>query len=127
MNNQIKYQPGVCNIGPEEIKKRINAGHFGSILTILLLIIFILADVPKGYRLLIAIPAMMAASGYIQASMRFCAYFGLASVFNFNKLGYQTKVEDQHYQTLDKRKAYQIITYSVLVGLIIGILSFILS
>jgi len=33
MNNQIKYQPGVCNIGPEEIKRRIIVGHSGSILT----------------------------------------------------------------------------------------------
>ncbi|GAB6281285.1 MAG: hypothetical protein STSR0008_00240 [Ignavibacterium sp.] len=127
MDNQIQYQPGVCNIGPEEIKKRMKAGHTGAIITILLLIIFILADLPRGYRLLIAIPAMMAASGYIQASMKFCAYFGFASVFNFTKLGNQTKVEDKHLQTLDKRKAYQIITYSTLIGLIVGILSFILS
>lgn len=127
MNNQIKYQPGVCNIGPEEIKRRINAGHFGAILTILLLIIFILADVPKGYRLLIAIPAMMSAIGYIQASMRFCAHFGLNSIFNFSKLGEHTKIEDKNFQLLDKRKAYQIITYSFLIGLLIGILSFILS
>lgn len=127
MNNQIKYQPGVCNIGPEEIKRRIIVGHSGSILTILLLIIFILADVPKGYRLLIAIPAMIAAAGYIQASMKFCAHFGLNSVFNFSKLGEQTKITDENFHLLDRRKAYQIITYSFLIGLLIGILSFILS
>ena len=69
----------------------------------------------------------MAASGYIQASLRFCAYFGLASLFNFAVFGYQTKIEDKHVQSIDKRKAYQIISYSVLVGLVVGVLSFVLS
>lgn len=127
MNNENQYQAGVCNIGPAENKKRLKAGNSGAIITILLLIIFIIADVPRGYRLLTAIPAMMAAAGYIQASMKFCAYFGLASVFNFGQLGKQAKIENKHFQSLDKRKAYQIIAYSVSIGLVIGILSFILS
>lgn len=127
MNNENQYKAGVCNIGPEETRRRMKAGHTGAVATILLLIIFIAADVPPGYRLLTAMPAMMAASGYIQASMRFCAYFGLASVFNFAALGNQTKIEDKHFQSIDKRKAYQIISYSVLVGLVVGVLSFVLS
>lgn len=127
MNSENKYQAGVCNIGIDEKRKRMNAGYTGSIATILLWIFFIVADVPSGYRLLTAIPAMIAAAGFIQASMNFCAYFGLASVFNFNKVGSETKVEDENYRALDRRKAYQIITYSVLVGLFVGLLAFILS
>lgn len=127
MNNENKYQAGVCNIGIDEKRKRMNAGYTGSIATILLWIFFIVAGVPRGYRLLTAIPAMIAAAGFIQAAMNFCAYFGLASVFNFNKVGKETKVEDEYYRSLDRRKAYLIITYSVLVGLFVGLLSFILS
>ena len=126
MKNKKQYQAGVCNIGPEEKRKRMNAGYTGSIITILLWIIFIVSGVPRGYRLLTAIPAMIAAAGFIQAKMNFCAYFGLSSVFNFKKIGEQTKVEDNQFQLLDKRKAYQIIAYSVLVGLLVGVLSFIL-
>ncbi len=126
MNNENKYQTGVCNIGPEEKRKRMNAGYTGAIITILLWIFFIVSGIPRGYRLLTAIPAMIAAIGFIQAAMNFCAYFGLASIFNFDKLGNQIKVEDENFRRLDKRKAYQIITYSVFVGLIIGVLAFIL-
>ncbi|PIP77866.1 MAG: hypothetical protein COW85_06755, partial [Ignavibacteria bacterium CG22_combo_CG10-13_8_21_14_all_37_15] len=68
-----------------------------------------------------------AAAGFIQAAMNFCAYFGLASVLNFGKVGEQNKVNDEHFRSLDKRKAYQIIAYSVLVGLVVGVLSFVLS
>jgi hypothetical protein len=57
--------------------------------------------------------------------MNFCAYFGLASVFNFDKISRQTKVEDEHFRSLDKSKAYQIIAYSILSGLLVGILAFI--
>lgn len=127
MNSENKYQAGVCNIGIDEKRKRMNTGYTGSIITILLWIIFIVSGVPRGYRLLTAIPAMIAAAGFIQAAMNFCAYFGLASVFNFNKIGRQAKIEDEYYRSLDRRKAYLIITYSVLVGLFVGLLSFILS
>lgn len=126
MNNENKYQAGVCNIGIQEKRKRMNTGYTGSIVTILLWIIFIVSGVPRGYKLLTAIPAMIAAAGFIQAKMNFCAYFGLASVFNFSKVGEQSKVNDEHFKSLDRRKAYQIITYSVLVGLLVGVLSFII-
>jgi len=125
MNNENKYQAGVCNIGIQEKRKRMNAGYTGSIITILLWIFFIVSGVPRGYRLLTAIPAMIAAAGFIQAAMNFCAYFGLASVFNFDKVGEQNKVNDDHFRSLDKRKAYQIIAYSVLSGLLVGVLAFI--
>lgn len=126
MKNKKQYQAGVCNIGPEEKRKRMNAGYTGSIITILLWIIFIVSGVPRGYRLLTAIPAMIAAAGFIQVKMNFCAYFGLSSVFNFNEVGEQSKVNDEHFKSLDRGKANQIITYSILVGLLVGVLSFIL-
>jgi len=126
MNNENIYQAGVCNIGYEEKRKRMNFGYTGSIITILLWIFFIVSGIPRGYRLLTAIPAIIAASGFIQAKMNFCAYFGLASIFNFNKVGEQFKVNDEHFKSLDRLKAYRIITYSVLVGLLVGVLSFIL-
>ena len=126
MSSENKYQAGVCNIGIDEKRKRMNAGYTGSIATILLWIFFIVSGVPRGYRLLTAIPAMIAAVGFIQASMNFCAYFGLSSVFNFDKIGSQTKVEDEHYRSLDRRKAYQIIVYSILSGLLVGLLALVL-
>lgn len=125
LSSEKKYQPGVCNIGEEEKRKRMNAGYTASIVTILLWIFFIVSGIPRGYRLLTAIPAMIAAVGFIQAAMNFCAYFGLASVFNFDKIGRQTKVEDEHYRSFDRGKAYQIIAYSILSGLLVGILAFI--
>lgn len=126
MNSENKYQAGICNIGPEEKRKRMNAGYTGAIVTILLWIFFIVANAPRGYRLLTALPAIISAVGFIQASMNFCAYFGLASVFNFGKVGIQTKVEDENFRQLDRHKAFQILIYSVLVGLLVGILAFII-
>lgn len=101
MSNENKYEAGVCNIGPEEKKKRLKDGYSTAVITVLLLIVLVLADVPRGFRLLTAIPAMLSAAGYIQYSMNFCTYFGLASVFNFGTLRSQTNVKDKNFLLLD--------------------------
>jgi len=38
----------------------------------------------RPWRLIIFIPAMMAADGFLQAGMHFCGYFGMRGVFNFS-------------------------------------------
>ena len=85
MSSENKYQAGVCNIGIDEKRKRMNAGYTGSIATILLWIFFIVSGVPRGYRLLTAIPAMIAAVSFIQASMNFCAFLFMPNKPNFDR------------------------------------------
>jgi len=41
-----RYVPGVCNIGPAEIAKRRRAGIVGSLLTLGLLVVLFLREVP---------------------------------------------------------------------------------
>ena len=86
MMNTINYVPGVCNIGKEEINKRKRAGIVGLILTVLTYSLFVYFEVSKGVRFLTFIPAVISAIGFLQARMRFCAYYGLAEMFNFDSL-----------------------------------------
>ena len=121
---QDKYIPGVCNIGPEEIKKRKQAGWMGLIATILLWATFSWFDVPAVWRLSLFFPAMMSATGFLQAYMHFCAYFGFASLFNFSDVGKTDSVSQAEFRAKDRRKAWQIIIYSVLVGAAVAFLAY---
>ena len=121
---QDKYIPGVCNIGPEEIKKRKQAGWIGLVATVLLWAVFIWFDVAVPWRLLLFFPAMMSATGFLQAYMHFCAYFGFGSLFNFGDVGKTDSVSQAELRAKDRRKAWQIIIYSVLVGAAVAFLAY---
>lgn len=123
MEMQNKYIPGVCNIGPAEINKRKQAGWIGLIATIALWAIFIWFDIPSIWRLTLFLSAMMSATGFLQAYMHFCAYFGFASLFNFGDVGKTDSVFQAELRAKDKRKAWQIIIYAVLIGIAIAIIS----
>ncbi len=120
------YIPGVCNIGKEEIKKRRQFGIVGLILTIITYFILVYFDVTKGFRFLTSIPSVISAIGFLQAQMHFCAYFGLAEIFNFDKLGKSDKVENDEFVRKDKKRARSIIYISVLIGIVVGLLSVII-
>ena len=115
-----KYIPGVCNIGEEEIKKRKQAGWIGLIATAVLWTLFIWFDILSIWRLTLFLPAMMSATGFLQAYMHFCAYFGFASLFNFGDVGKTDTVQQAEFRSKDRRRAWQIIIYSILIGLAVA-------
>ncbi|MFZ3011869.1 MAG: hypothetical protein WA060_02650 [Minisyncoccia bacterium] len=124
MEMQNKYIPGVCNIGPAEINKRKQAGWIGLIATIALWAIFIWFDIPSIWRLTLFLSAMMSATGFLQAYMHFCAYFGFASLFNFGDVGKTESVSQAELRAKDKRKAWQIVIYAILIGLAVALIAY---
>ena len=127
METQNKYIPGVCNIGDEEIRMRKRTGQIGLVVTIALWALFIWFDVPQIWRLTLFIPATMSATGLFQAYMHFCAYFGFASLFNFGpKVGKTDSVEQAEFRAKDRKKAWQIVIYSIVTGLVVALLGYFL-
>lgn len=122
-----QYIPGVCNIGPAGIKKRKQAGWMGLAATVVLWGLFIYLNAPPVWRLLLFFPAMMSAMGFLQAYMHFCAYFGFAALFNFDDAGIFGKtdtVQQAGFRAQDRRKAWQIVIYSVLIGILVAVLAY---
>jgi hypothetical protein len=115
------YQPGVCNIGPAEIARRRRSGLTGTIAAVVLLVVLVAIDAPPLARLLVAAPAVIAASGYLQAWLKFCAGFGSVGVFNFDDLGTTTSVVDAAARRADRRRAFQIGLASAAIGLAVGV------
>jgi hypothetical protein len=117
------YQPGTCNIGHEEIARRRRSGHVGVVAAVALLGALVVLDTPPVTRLLVGVPAAVAASGYLQARLRFCAGFGLRGVFNFGAVGPTERVEDAEARRLDRRRSMQINAAAMSVGVITGVIA----
>jgi hypothetical protein len=117
------YRPGVCNIGPEEITRRRRAGHVGSLATVALLAVLVTIDAPPLARLSLVLPAGAAASGYLQAWLRFCAGFGSRGVFNFGPLGQTDVVASADDRARDRARSRQIGLGALAVGATVAVVA----
>ncbi len=122
MNNV--YVPGTCNIGAAEIKYRRMAGLVGLGATFILLALFVAFDIIPVLRLVIFLPATLAAIGFLQAQLHFCVKFGMSGLFNFNDdMTRQETVEKAEYRRKDQQKAVTIIVASVVIGIAVTVFS----
>jgi hypothetical protein len=115
------YQPGVCNIGQAEIRRRRRSGHASLIVSIVVMAVLVAAGAPHWTRLLLVLTAAGSASGYLQAWFHFCAGFGSRGVYNFGRLGTVQAVADADARTRDRRRSVEIGLASLAIGLVVGI------
>lgn len=112
-----EYIPGVCNIGPAEIRARNRSGWASLVLLAILWGVFAWRHVPMSYYWFLFLPAAGAATGFLQAAMHFCVGFGIKGVFNFGpQVGKMDTVEQAGFRRQDRRKAFLIIFYAFLFG-----------
>ncbi|MBN1440724.1 MAG: hypothetical protein JW929_15060 [Anaerolineales bacterium] len=117
MPKNPEYVPGVCNIGPAEIRMRKRAGWMGLAAAVVFGAALILLPIPRLWRLAVFFPAAMSALGFLQAAMHFCAAYGVLGVFNLGvRNGETDTVEQAEFRRQDRIKAAQIILYSILAG-----------
>jgi hypothetical protein len=121
-----QYVPGTCNIGPAEIAMRRRVGHAGLIATAVLAAVLLLLDAAPAWRLTLGLPAALAAAGYLQARLRFCANFGFRGVYNFGALGHEERVAVEEARAQDRRRALAVAAGSALVGLATALLALLL-
>ncbi len=121
INSADGYQPGACNIGPAEIRRRRQIGYLGLAAAVAAGAALLAVDAPAIARLLIALPVAAALSGFIQARMRFCAGYGMAGLRNLGELGQQESVEDEAARAADRRQALRIHAASIVGGLAAGV------
>ena len=115
------YEPGVCNIGPAEIALRRRLGDLGLVATVVTWIGLLALDAPPIARLLVGVPAAGAASGYLQAGLRFCAAYGSRGVSNFGALGNAQRVADADARARDRARSLQIGLASAGIGAVVGL------
>lgn len=117
------YRAGVCNIGPAEVARRRRSGHVGVLLAFATLALLVAIDAPDAARLLVGLPAAMAATGYLQARFKFCVAFGSAGVFNFGALGGTEHIVDPDARSRDRARALRIGLGAAGLGVAVGLLA----
>jgi hypothetical protein len=120
-----EYIPGVCNIGHAEVKLRKAIGWIGLMITAALWIALKMAGVSAAWRLVLFLPATVAAIGFLQAAWHFCANFGLRGMLNFGpNVGKTERVQEAEFRRQDRRKALQIISLSMLAGAAVAVAAY---
>ena len=112
------YLAGQCNLGPEEIRRRMNIGWLGTVLTILVILVLEIMDASRPYRILVLPAIGVALSGFLQARQKFCYLYGWRGVFSITGRKKFEKVTDNADLKKDRRTAIQIVVM-VLVGSIL--------
>ncbi len=120
------YQPGVCNIGPAEIRRRRVSGYVGSAVSVLFLVIAIALAWPAPWRLLVALPAFLAAQGFLQAAFHFCVGFASRGLFNFGELGQAESVHEAQFRRKDQRKAIAITGLALAIAVVVALIAFVI-
>lgn len=120
MSPTDQYIPGTCNIGKEEIRMRRNYSLVMISITIGLAVLLWFLNVDRLWRLTLFLPATAAAIGVVQWRSKFCVYFGLKGIFNFDQLGENMPVEAVEMINADKAKARRLILTAVLIGIIVA-------
>jgi hypothetical protein len=116
--SQEKYISGVCNIGPEERRRRLNGAIYSGVLTIAEIIILSMLRINPLWQLTLFIPAASLGVGFLQWHNKFCVAFGLMGVFNFGEIGTTFSVEQREYLKRDRIKARRMIMIGIAFGLI---------
>jgi hypothetical protein len=120
------YTPGVCNIGPAERRQRLIIGWVGAAITLLALVVMVVAHVPTPLRVLLAFPAVVAATGFLQYAMHFCVNFAMRGLYNFDSTGSEENVVDAQMRRADQRKGLQIIGLSLLIAAAVVVIAVLL-
>ena len=126
MSSATVYQPGVCNIGPAEIRRRRLSGWIGIAVSVVYLALAFGLGWAAPWRLLVALPAMIAATGFLQAAFHFCVNFGTRGLYNFGELGTEETVYEAEFRKADQRKALLITGLSLAIGLAVAVIAFLM-
>ncbi len=118
------YQPGVCNIGPAEIRQRRMSGYLGLAIAVVFLVLAFAFGWPAWVRLFVALPVAIAATGFLQAAFHFCVKFGAQGLFNFGELGTQEAVHEAEYRRKDQRKVLLIVGLTAVISAVVAIAAF---
>ncbi|OTE99042.1 hypothetical protein [Halorubrum sp. SD683] len=110
----MEYQPGVCNIGPTQQRRRLLLG-VGSLA---LAAAFVAAAVsfawPRWSLILSVFPLYGAAMGALQYRERFC--IGFAGIGVFDVGGGTSEIENEEALAADRRKAVKLNAKAMALG-----------
>jgi hypothetical protein len=112
----MEYQPGVCNIGPAQQRRRLLLGIASLLLAVVLVAAVVALDLPRWTLLTATFPLYGAAMGYFQYRERFCVGFAGIGVFDVGDGTNQ--VLDEAALAADRKRAVRLNAKSLAAGVL---------
>ncbi|MFC5278016.1 hypothetical protein ACFPM1_04450 [Halorubrum rubrum] len=110
----MEYQPGVCNIGPTQRRRRLLLGVVSLLSAVALVAAILAVDWPRWTLLSTIFPLYGAAMGYFQHRERFCVGFAGVGVFDVGE-GTE-RIDDPEALAADRKRAVRLNVKSLAVG-----------
>jgi hypothetical protein len=107
------YVAGQCNIGGPEVRTRRFFGWMALGIACVLAGLLLLIDADRTLRVGIFLPLLGSAIGFVQARRRFCMAYGWRGVFNFDRLGKISRVDDDIARRADRRMVLRLLAESI--------------
>jgi len=122
----MSYEPGTCNIGRDETRKRAAMGTVSLLAGVAFLFYALfVADWPATAALGSFPFFFGAAMGFVQAKVRFCAGFGVLGRFDLSGSGGEAgRVDAADALARDRRRALQILGYAAGTGLVATLVAY---
>lgn len=118
------YVPGVCNIGPWEIRRRWIFGIAGLVAAALLFAALVALHAPALARALVLLPAWGGAFSVLQARRRFCGAYALRRISNFGTTyGTIQQVDDEAAHRADMAKLARLLRDSFAIALVLTVIA----
>jgi hypothetical protein len=124
------HQPGVCNIGPAEIRVRRMTAWVGFVLAVAFFIILRSIKASQAFYALEFFPVLLFTNGWVQTRSRFCIYFGIKGIFNFGglmKFSSRESIDDAAFRAADRATALKLLGRSLALALPITMILILIS
>lgn len=123
-----EYQPGECNIGEAERRRRYALGLVASVATLVLITWVLANDGPTWLLALSSIPLFGAAEGFFQGRSEFCTAFAALGVYDVSdEGGDRREVPAEADRNADRRRAWRIHAYSASVAVVGTVLLYVVA
>jgi hypothetical protein len=122
------YEPGACNIGKAEIRKRYALAVAGFLIAAAFAYAVAVSHMPRWALFFSAIPLILGFEGFYQGYLKFCAGFAAKGIYDFKGSGGErgkVKSKEEHWK--DMKKAVMIHLYALISGAIVTVLVYILA
>ncbi len=121
------YVPGVCNIGPWEIRRRWIGGIAGLAAAAALLAVLVAVGAPVAARVLVLLPAWGGVFSVLQARRRFCGAYAMRRISNFGTTHDTIRsVDDEAAHRADMAKVARMLLDSFVVAVVITVVAVLL-
>lgn len=121
-----EYQPGACNIGHAERRKRYLTGVAGFAAAALLVAAVATVHADRAWLLAAVAPLFVGVLGVLQARARFCVGFAMAGVFDVSASGERRQPAPEAGQRADRKRAI-VLSVKALAAATVGALALYLA